>query len=99
MEKRRVIRVFPDWGNRWPLWGSAGDDDSAPMPADLGLSDELTGAMAKWYDFWTIHFHWERGWDSVENEDVSWVSGTEFIERLRVEVAEFADVVDERYRP
>lgn len=96
MQRRRVIRFFPDWGNRWPLWGSGDGDDPTPSPADLGLSDELTGAMAKWYDFWALHFHWERGWDSEENADSSSSAGEDVVERLRSEVAEFADVRDER---
>ena len=97
-EQRRVIRVFPDWGNRWPLWESGSGGSPTPSPTELGLSDELTGAIAKWYDFWTEHFHWDRGWDSTENESISWSAGLDFIERLRNEVSDFADVEDVRIR-
>lgn len=48
---RRLIRMFPDHGHRWPLWESF-TDAYAIDPDDLALSDSLTGALRLWYDRW-----------------------------------------------
>lgn len=92
---RRVIRFSPDYGNPWPLWErNAALPD--PLPSDLGLSESLQTQMRNWYDFWEVHFHWERGWDSEENETLSWLEGNVLVEKLRTEIADFADVSDGR---
>ncbi|CAN5179421.1 hypothetical protein BH09ACT6_BH09ACT6_12200 [soil metagenome] len=94
---RRVIQVYPELGNRWPLWEINGPLID-PSPTDLGLSSELEGRLKGWYDFWELHHDWQHGWDSVENEQASWADGSELVAMLRIEVAAFADVSDERYR-
>ena len=48
---RRVVRMFPDHGNPWPLWESFTDEYSR-TPSELGLSPELTDALRRWYDAW-----------------------------------------------
>lgn len=94
---RRTIRVFADYGNPWPIWETGGPNYT-PEPADLGLSAALEWAMRNWYEFWLAHFHYAKGWDSSESAAYSATTGDDFVERLREEVAEFADVQDERYR-
>ncbi|MCU1476063.1 MAG: hypothetical protein JWQ64_756, partial [Subtercola sp.] len=68
-------------------------------PSDLGLSPELEARITKWYDFWELHHHWLRGWDSPENEATSWNDGALMVAQIQYEVVAFADVSDERYRP
>ena len=41
MIKTREIRMFPDYGHRWPLWGDVLHDELCLEPSDLDLSDEL----------------------------------------------------------
>lgn len=94
---RRVIRVFPDYSNSWPIWES-GAEMNDPTPADLGLSSELTAAMRAWYDFWLSHNRYDRGWDSQAPESASKLAGDEFINQMIFEVADFADVSDERHQ-
>jgi hypothetical protein len=94
---KRVIRVFPDLGHRWPLWESAGA--VTVTPSELGLSAELESRMRTWHDFWEIHHHWERGWDSGENEILSWKEGSGMIAQLREEVGSFAEIIDRRIPP
>lgn len=90
---RRVIRVYPDYAAIWPLWEPAAANNT-PTPADLGLSSELEADIRSWLDFWEIHFHWEKGWDSHASELQSAASGQKFVAQLRKEVAPFADVQD-----
>jgi hypothetical protein len=90
-----VIRVFPDYGNPWPFWESAAENNT-PTATELGLSDELESAAREWYEFWLTHYHWESGWDSAESADFSAASGDRMVEQLRREVASFADVEDAR---
>lgn len=52
--QRRLLRFFPDWGHRWPLWEN-GTDKYAMEPADFGLSEKLTLDLRDWYDFWEEH--------------------------------------------
>jgi hypothetical protein len=91
----RRIRVFPDWGRRWPLWEN-GTDKYTMEPSDYGLSHELTTSMRCWYDHWASHFDPFDGWDSEDNEPQSKVAGDLMVERLRAEVGPEFDVVDER---
>jgi len=90
---RRVIRVYPDYSATWPLWESTAENNT-PTPADLGLSSELEADIRRWFDFWEVHFHWERGWDSDESQLQSAAAGKQFVAQLRKEVASFADVDD-----
>ncbi|WP_163632797.1 hypothetical protein [Microbacterium sp. B35-04] len=47
----RVVRMFPEWGVRWPLWESF--TDNYPMDAgDLGLSEPLVAELAAWNSRW-----------------------------------------------
>lgn len=82
---RRVIRVFPDHGHRWPLFENF-TDQYAMTPSDSGLSERLTGGLRKWYDEWERH-----GIDWAPDE--AWLSaGQGLIETMRIEVWGFAEV-------
>ena len=94
---KRVIRVFPDFCNRWPLWESSAENNT-PTPTDLGLSPELTQAIKEWYDFWELHCDLDAGWDSRESAAHCVATGDRWVAQLRDEVAAFADVSDERAR-
>jgi hypothetical protein len=91
MMARRVIRLFPEYAAEWPLWESGGDKYLLE-PADLGLSDALTGELRRWTDFWSEHLHFDELWDSAENRD-EWARwGDRIAEDLRFQIAEFADL-------
>ncbi|EOM76180.1 hypothetical protein [Rhodococcus rhodnii] len=91
--------MFPDYGHDWPLWENStptGDAGYATEPDIYGLSAPLTVDMASWHNFWERHFHHERGWDCDESREKWRVDGDDILARLRVEVADFADV---KYEP
>lgn len=66
----RVLRVFPDWGHRWPLW-ETGTDSYANTPEFYGLSPEVTAGLRAWHDDWEEHFDIDTGWPSPEHEERS----------------------------
>lgn len=82
---RRVIRVFPDHGHRWPLWENF-TDQYTMKPSDYGLSDMLSDGLRAWYDEWERHgIDWE--------PDNAWLEeGYRLVELLRREVGAFAEV-------
>ena len=92
---RRVIRLFPEYGVDWPLW-----EDSTPTwdvgysttPEMYGLSDDLMRDMAEWNRFWDANFDPFDGWSSAAACERWRQEGTAIAERLRAEVADFADV-------
>lgn len=92
---RRVIRLFPDYGHRWPLWEN--DRPGHPskytmVPSDYGLSKELTAKLRAWYDAWDAENLYENGWSSPANE-LAWKNeGAHLAEQLSDEVKAFADV-------
>ena len=92
-----MIRFLYEHGHRWPLWESASCKYSME-PTDYGLSAELTGLLAGSYELWVRHYHFERGWESPGHE-ARWLAESEqALAVLRREVADFADVIDERHR-
>lgn len=61
------------------------------------LSTELTELLRLSYEVWADHFHHENGWDSPEAQR-RWVEvSQQAFSVLRREVADFAEVVDERW--
>jgi hypothetical protein len=47
MTDTRAVRLFPDWGNSFSLWGGG------PLsPRDLGLSSTTTERLAEWTRIW-----------------------------------------------
>ncbi len=47
----RVLRVFFDFGHRWPLWES-GTKKYTMEPSDYGFSAELTEILRRWHAAW-----------------------------------------------
>lgn len=85
-----------DHGQQWPLWETDADDGPTMEPADYGLSPQLTERLRLVTEFWQRHFHYETGWDSAEHF-AAWKADTsQALAVLRREVADIADVVDER---
>ena len=85
-----------EYGASWPLWETDAEDGPEMEPADYGLSPDLTGRLRAANRFWQEHVHHERGWDSPENL-AAWTADTrQALAILRREVADFADVLDER---
>jgi len=95
MTERRLIRVFPDYGHEWPLWGNSTathDYAYAMSPSDYGLSSKLTDRIRAWYDFWVEHQDFDRDWDSPE-DGIHWIAeGKDIAASIRAQVKEFADV-------
>lgn len=82
---RRVIRVFPDHGHRWPLWENFTDHYTAE-PSDYGLSPLLSDGLRAWYDEWE-----RRGIDGQPDE--AWLEeGHRLVELLRDEIGTLAEV-------
>jgi hypothetical protein len=81
----RVLRVFPEWIDGWPLWESFSDSYNLTA-ADLGLSDGLSDDLLAWNRAWVAH---------AENDSVpdAWRErGSELVERLRGELGDVFDV-------
>ncbi len=92
----RTIRFLFDCWHPWPLWESSSEKYTME-PADYQLSTELTELLRLSYEVWADHFHHENGWDSPEAQR-RWVEvSQQAFSVLRREVADFAEVVDERW--
>ncbi|MEO6530729.1 MAG: hypothetical protein ABI563_11615 [Specibacter sp.] len=92
---RRVIRVFPDYGRRWPLW----EDSTAERPSkyamepeDFGLSQNLTERLRRWQDTWDAENLDGNEWSSPVNETAWRAEGAAIAQQLREEVESIADV-------
>lgn len=97
--KRRVIRLFPDYGRAWPLWENSTptwDVGYTTGPETYGLSRELTRDMAEWNALWNANFDPFDGWASEESREQWRTGGVDIARRLRAEVSVFADV---KYEP
>lgn len=97
--KRRMIRLFPEYGLEWPLWENSTptwDVGYATTPDLYGLSEGLTRAMADWNLLWSSNFDHEDGWKNESAREQWREEGLIILERLRAEVADFADV---KYEP
>ncbi|MFC4241804.1 hypothetical protein ACFOYW_00340 [Gryllotalpicola reticulitermitis] len=92
MPASREIRFFPDWGHRWPLWGSALLDELTLSPSELGLSAELAADLRAWWDFWDSHLDPDpplpatAGWDDDLNRRVWLLAGASLQARLAAEL-------------
>ncbi|MBG0741496.1 hypothetical protein IV500_19210 [Paeniglutamicibacter antarcticus] len=92
---RRVLRLFPDYGHRWPLWENSTAERPTKYtmePADFGLSQCLTERLRIWFDVWDAENLYENGWSSPGNEKSWRAEGASIVEQLREEVKAFADV-------
>ena len=92
---RRVIRLFPDYGHRWPLWENStpGHPSKYTMePDDFGLSETLTDRLRASYDAWHAETLYENDWRSRAKERAWKAEGASIAQQLRSEVKAFADV-------
>lgn len=93
--KRRVIRLFTDYGRRYPLWENSTqtwDVGYTTTPAMYGLSLELAEDLEGWQSFFETQADPFDGWDSERNLQ-SWLRDGEWLaRRLQEEVQAFADV-------
>lgn len=81
----RVIRVFPEWTDGWPLWESFTPQYRRTGP-ELGLSPALSDALRAWNDRWQ-----DRREDEPEPE--GWAAdGEALVSELRRELAGIAEV-------
>lgn len=97
--KRRVIRLFPEYGRDWPLWENSTptwDVGYTTTPEMYGLSEELTRDLAEWNALWDANFDPFDGWKSGAAREQWREDGVAIVARLRAEVVDFADV---QYEP
>jgi hypothetical protein len=93
-ERWTEVRVFPDWGARWPLWAFDGGVD-APS---LGLSDQLSADLEEWVRTWTAHFDIDAPAPHSDDEPLAerWVDeGIVLTGRLQKELGDRSTVVPE----
>lgn len=92
--ERRVIRMFPDYGRRYPLWENSTptwDVGYTTTPAMYRLSFELSEDLEGWQSFFETHADPFDGWDSERNLQ-KWLRDGEWLaRRLQEEVQAFAD--------
>lgn len=91
----RVIRFMFDYGHLWPLWEDENDQYTMD-PSDYGLSAELTERLKACYEYWELHRDIENGWVSPESRRRWYAETDQAVAILRREVAQLADVRDER---
>lgn len=53
-----MIRFFPEYTHKHPLWFSFGYPDLA----DLQLPADLAARLQRWSAYWDTTFHWDDGW-------------------------------------
>ncbi len=53
------VRLMCDY-NGWPLWDEEGGTGPEHWPM---ISPTLRHALAAWEDYWSSHFHHQRGWE------------------------------------
>lgn len=87
----RELRVFPDWGHRWPLW-ETGTHAYANQPELYGLSPELTDALRAWYDEWERTFDADSGWPDHETQERSTVELHRLADAIRAEIGSWIRV-------
>lgn len=93
--ERRVIRMFCDYGRRYPLWESSTptwDVGYTTTPETYGLSPELAEDLEGWQAFFESHGDPFEGWDSDANLQKWLRDGAWLADRLQAEVQSFADV-------
>lgn len=81
----RVIRVFPEWVEGWPLWESF-TDDYRLTGQSLGLTPDLSRALHDWNETWLarpVDSPVPMGWEE---------EGQSLVRRLRVELDGVAEV-------
>lgn len=87
-EARRIIRLSPDYGTRWPVW-DAHDDDTETT---LLITKTLRARIYAWNAEWEHEYDYLRGWSSREVRD-SWFSeGDQIAHQLELELAGAAEV-------
>jgi hypothetical protein len=83
----RVVTLMPDHGHPWPLW-----EEGAAHPDDYDLSAGLRSELASWYDDWSQHFNYKKGWDDADM-GVAWSArGSDIESRLSAELFGVAEV-------
>lgn len=87
--RSRVIRIFPEYGTDWPLWGDTGQLDED----EIVLSDALRSRVRSWAQFWLTHFHHDEGWDSPARAESWRREGDQVVALLRRELSGTADVL------
>lgn len=81
----RVIRLFPDWAQGWPLWENF-TDRYRLAEDDLGLSAELSRALFDWNEVWLSR-------SEEDPEPEGWrAAGEELFARLAHELDGVAEV-------
>lgn len=97
--KRRVVRLFSDYGRDWPLWEDSTPTWDVGYTTKLemyGLSEDLTWDIAEWNALWESRFDPLDGWKSDAVREEWRKVGVIIAARLRTEVVAFADV---KYEP
>ncbi|MGL3151679.1 hypothetical protein ACSS7Z_15125 [Microbacterium sp. A82] len=90
-----MIRLFPDYGRRYPLWENSTptwDAGYTTTPETYGLSPELAQDLEGWQALWETHCDPLEGWNSEANAQKWLRDGRWLADRLQDEVASFADV-------
>lgn len=85
---RFTVRLMPDYGVEWLLWGPEGPVE----PWELALPADLTDNLRSWYDHWERSFHWDRGWASAGDERTHTMQGRSIAARLASAIEAFAVV-------
>lgn len=96
MSEPRTIRFFHDFGHEWPLWES-GTDKYTMEPDDYGLSDQLVALLRRCNTLWLEYADGLLSGRPEPGSEARWREASdEALRLLRREVADQADVRDER---
>lgn len=91
--KLRNLRLFPEYGTKWPIW-DAEDDDTAHT---LDLTEAVRVDMLRWVEEWEQGYNYLRGWTSPKRRDAWFLEGDDIAQRLRNELSGIA-TIEARYR-
>lgn len=85
---RITIRLMPEYGVGWPLWGPEGPLE----PWELALPDDLVSDLRAWFDRWERSYSWETGWTDGTDRTSFQAEAEPLADRIRAATTAFAVV-------
>ncbi|PPF78438.1 hypothetical protein C5B99_00620 [Pseudoclavibacter sp. Z016] len=89
--KLRRLRLFPDWGHDYSLWGDGG----AMSPEHFGISDGLAERLREWTAFWAARADPFEPWTDLETLHAWWQEGLSLATDLQRELYKTTVVIPE----
>ncbi|MEX5720012.1 hypothetical protein [Geodermatophilus maliterrae] len=85
------VKLMPDYGAAWPLWGGGGMCDAE----ELGLSPALAARLRAWQDLFDEHFSYDGGWDGPSAQERFATLARQLVRDLEAELPGTTVVLDD----